>query len=88
MQKYNFFERTCIAGGILSSNKNRMGSNSHPVCEYQNGCNEVLSFSFLVALCFPDSLQQLHIFHDPVEDGICVNIEGGGGVGVAHEVLD
>ena len=22
MQKYNFFERTCIAGGILSSNKN------------------------------------------------------------------
>ena len=41
-----------------------------------------------MALRFPDTLQQLHTFYDSIEDCIRVDVQGGGGVGVAHEVLD
>ena len=42
----------------------------------------------MLALCSFTAVQQGHVLYDPVEDGIRVDVQGGGGVGVAHEVLD
>ena len=42
----------------------------------------------LMTLCGFTTVQQGHVLYDPVEDGIRVDVQGGCGVGVAHEVLD